>query len=297
MTSQVTAVARPVGAQRAGQPGPGHGRATFAAGLLRAVLEVVDRPVLIAARLAALLGHVLATRLRVGDPGGLLLAGAVLAQLLVELVVLDARSVVLGHVPGLPREPGLMRPRGQAAAARAAATASWSARSLSTLCACSAPVSCPLTQCQRTSAWRAISASRAMTRSWFLTGDPDAVFHPFFFHPWIHLVMESSSSVESVTMHTVAPAASERRPCSAAVYSIRLLVVSGSLPLSSTGSAPPGPQTIAAQPPGPGLPLHAPSVQTRASPGRACTGTSGARGALGRRRRYAGAEDGIGAGC
>ena len=63
-------------------------------------------------------------------------------------------------------------------AARAAATASWSARSLSALCACSSPVSCPRTQCQRTSSCRAISASSARTRSWFLTGSPPAVFQP-----------------------------------------------------------------------------------------------------------------------
>ena len=174
------------------------------------------------------------------------------------------------------------------------ATASWSARSLSALWACSAPVSWPLTQCQRTSAWRAISSSSAMTKSWFLTGWPAAVFQPFFFQPWTHLVMESSSSVESVTMQTVEPGASERRPSSAAVYSMRLLVVCPSPPDSSTGSAPSAPTTIAAQPPGPGLPLQAPSVHTSASPGRASTGVSGARGALGRRRRYGGAEGGIG---
>src|SRR4051812_20432945 len=130
-----------------------------------------------------------------------------------------------------------------------------------------------------------------MTRSWFLTGWPDAVFQPFFFQPWIHLVMESSSSVESVTMHAVEPGASERRPSSAAVYSMRLLVVWPSPPDSSTVPAPSAPTTIAAHPPGPGLPLQAPSVQTSASPGRASTGTSGARGALERRRRYGGAVE------
>src|SRR3954452_6425052 len=189
-------------------------------------------------------------------------------------------------------EPPTRRAAGQAWA-RAAATASLSARSLRALWACSAPVSWPLTQCQRTSAWRAISASSAMTRSWFLTGAPAAVFQPFFFQPWIHLVMESRRSVESVTMQTVAPAASDRSPSRAAVYSMRLLVVWPSPPDSSTGSAPSGPTTIAAQPPGPGLPLQAPSVHTSASPGRAWTGTSGARGALGRRRRYGGAEEGM----
>src|SRR4051794_14292006 len=177
------------------------------------------------------------------------------------------------------------------AAARAADTASRSARSLSALWACSAPVSWPLTQCQRTSAWRAISSSSAMTRAWVLTGWADAVFQPFFFPPWIHLVIESSSRVEAGTMHAVEPGASERRPSSAAVYSMRLLVVWPSPPDSSTVPAPSAPTTIAAHPPGPGLPLQAPSVQTSASPGRASTGTSGARGALERRRRYGGAVE------
>ncbi len=44
------------------------------------------------------------------------------------------------------------RPRPDQAAAAAAATASRSARSLRALWACSAPTSCPRTQCQRTSA-------------------------------------------------------------------------------------------------------------------------------------------------
>jgi hypothetical protein len=53
---------------------------------------------------------------------------------------------------------------------------------------------------------------------------------------------------------------------------MRLLVVCGSPPDSSTVSS--GDTTIAAQPPGPGLPLHAPSVHTMTSPSRASTGVS-----------------------
>src|SRR4051794_25434038 len=73
-----------------------HVRATLDADLRGPVLELVLRPVLVAARLAALAAG-LAAAARVGDPGGLLLAGALAAQRLVLLVVLDARSVVLGH--------------------------------------------------------------------------------------------------------------------------------------------------------------------------------------------------------
>ena len=69
-------------------------------------------------------------------------------------------------------------------------------------------------------------------------------------------------------MHARLPGGSAFKPSSAAVYSIRLLVVCRSPPESSTGSAPPGGTTIAAQPPGPGLPRHAPSVHTSASPSR-----------------------------
>ena len=74
-------------------------------------------------------------------------------------------------------------------------------------------------------------------------------------------------------MQTRLPAGSERRPSRAAVYSIRLFVVCGSQPDSSV-LPPSGATTIAAHPPGPGLPLHAPSVQTTASPGSASTGVS-----------------------
>src|SRR6185436_6189661 len=133
--------------------------------------------------------------------------GAVPEAVLVKrLVELDAEDVDLLH----------------AAAARAAATASSSARLLS------AESACPRTQCQRTAAWRAISVSSARTRSWFLTGSPPAVRHPRRFQPWIHFVIESSRSRESVTTQTRLPAGRERRPSSAAVYSMRLFVVCGS---------------------------------------------------------------------
>src|SRR3954452_25484268 len=126
---------------------------------------------------------------------------------------------------------------------------------------------------------RAISASRATTRSWFFTGSPPAVFQPLRFQPWIHLVIESSIRRESGTMQASAPSGSERRPSSAAVYSMRLLVVCGAPPESSIGSASPS-TTIAAQPPGPGLRRHAPSAQTRNSPSRCSTGVSGLDGGM-----------------
>ncbi len=59
-------------------------------------------------------------------------------------------------------------------------------------------------------------------------------------------------SLESVTMQTRVPDESDRSPSSAAVYSIRLFVVSGWPPDSSIGAAPSGGTTMAAQPPGPG---------------------------------------------
>ena len=126
----------------------------------------------------------------------------------------------------------------------------------------------------------ATSASSAISRSWFLTGVPAAVFQPLRFQPGSHFVIELSISCESVTTTTFEPSGSERRPSSAAVSSIRLLVVSFSPPESSIGSAPSAGMTIAAQPPGPGLPLQAPSVQMTASPGSTSTGES-LRGASG----------------
>src|SRR5215210_4153180 len=73
-----------------------HLRASLYAQLLGAVLQVLLGPFLVAGRLATPLARRRTTR--VGDPRRLLLALPLLAQLLVLLVVLDARPVVLGHV-------------------------------------------------------------------------------------------------------------------------------------------------------------------------------------------------------
>ena len=58
-----------------------------------------------------------------------------------------------------------------------------------------------------------------------MTGLPAAVFQPLRFQPGSQIVIELSISCESVTTTTFEPSGSERRPSSAAVSSIRLLVV------------------------------------------------------------------------
>ncbi len=111
------------------------------------------------------------------------------------------------------------------------------------------------------------------------------------FQPAIHFVIESSISRESVTMQARVPGGSERRPSSAAVYSIRLFVVCASLPERSSVT-PSGQTTIAAQPPGPGLPEQAPSVHTRTSPSRGASGCSGRAGRRGTAAILGRSEDG-----
>ena len=80
---------------------------------------------------------------------------------------------------------------------------------------------------------------------------------------WDHLYgatgkPDDATCLESVTMHTRVPAGSERRPSSAAMYSIRLFVVCASPPLSSFSRVPKA--RIAPHPPTPGFPEQAPSV-------------------------------------
>src|SRR4051812_22287954 len=75
-----------------------HLRAALDADVLRLLLEVALRPVLVAARLAALAAGRAAVGVR--DPRGLLLARALLPQPLVLAVVLYARTLGLG-----PRKP------------------------------------------------------------------------------------------------------------------------------------------------------------------------------------------------
>ena len=69
-----------------------------------------------------------------------------------------------------------------------------------------------------------------------MTGSPAAVLQPRRFQPAIHFVIESSIRRESVTMQARLPAGSARRPSIAAVNSMRLFVVAGAPPCSSSGA-------------------------------------------------------------
>lgn len=70
-----------------------------------------------------------------------------------------------------------------------------------------------------------------------------------------------------MTTTTADPGGSARMPSSAAVISMMLFVVRGEPPDLSSTALPWSSTRIAAQPPGPGLPWQAPSVQIRISPG------------------------------
>ena len=102
------------------------------------------------------------------------------------------------------------------------------------------------------------TASSRCHNSTFFTGCLAAVRQPRAFQPWIHSVMPLrtySLSRYSVTSHG---RLSTDRPSITASNSMRLLVVPSSPPNISFSSVPDFSQTP--QPPGPGLPLHAPSV-------------------------------------
>jgi len=116
---------------------------------------------------------------------------------------------------------------------------------------------CPFTHTQLTSCGRIASVSRRH-RSSFLTGFLAAVFQPLRCQPWIHLVIPFSTYVLSVCRLTVTGRVSASSAWMAAVSSIRLFVVSGSKPYISFSL--PWQLITTPQPPGPGFPLHAPSV-------------------------------------
>src|SRR5687768_12225166 len=102
---------RSVAAQRARGVGLAHLLAALHADLPGLLHEVVLGAVLVLAGLAALLGRLVAAAtagVGVRDPRRLLLARALLAQTLVLLVVLGARTVILRHVQGLPDRAGIM---------------------------------------------------------------------------------------------------------------------------------------------------------------------------------------------
>ena len=92
----------------------------------------------------------------------------------------------------------------------------------------------------------------------FLTGLWSAVFQPRAFQAWIQVLMPLRRYWLSVKMLTAQGCFNDDRASIAAVSSMRLLVVRRSPPNSSLVCPPE--LRNAPQPPGPGLPLQAPSV-------------------------------------
>ena len=84
------------------------------------------------------------------------------------------------------------------------------------------------------------------------------VFQPFAFHRAIHDVMPLRKYSESVNSSTSHGSGNVSSAPMAASNSIRLFVVAGSPPATSRTVSPC--RNTAAQPPGPGLPSHPPSV-------------------------------------
>src|SRR5471030_588714 len=117
---------------------------------------------------------------------------------------------------------------------------------------------CPRTHFQVT-LWRLTCSSSSFHRSAFLTGSFAAVFQPRFFQLTIHSLMPFITYCESVTNSTSQERLSSSRPRIAPINSMRLLVVLASPPQSSFST--PLHTSSAPQPPGPGLPLQAPSVK------------------------------------
>ena len=93
----------------------------------------------------------------------------------------------------------------------------------------------------------------------FFTGFLSAVRQPLRFQPWIQPVTPPRTYCESVWRSTSLDCFSASSAMMAAVSSIRLLVVAAAPPDSSFSW--PRPRRMAPQPPGPGLPEQAPSVQ------------------------------------
>ena len=91
-----------------------------------------------------------------------------------------------------------------------------------------------------------------------MTGLRALVSQPFCCQPAIHLVMPLSTYVLSVHSSTVAGRRSVSSASMAAISSIRLFVVCASPPCSSFVT--PFQRSTTPHPPGPGFPLHAPSV-------------------------------------
>ncbi len=144
--------------------------------------------------------------------------------------------------------PPIYRP----AASCAPLTASWSARSFSGWPAC------PFTQNHCTS-WGFTASSSRRHRSAFFTGCFADVCHPLLFHLGSHCMIPFRTYVESVYIATTDGRVRLSNATIGAINSMRLLVVTpGSAPYSSFSCLPY--LSTAPQPPGPGFPLHAPSV-------------------------------------
>ena len=132
-----------------------------------------------------------------------------------------------------------------------AARAAWSTSSFSTW------PEWPRTQTHST-AWAALTASSRSHRSRFRTGWRSAVRHPAAFQRGTHSVIPRWTYCESVDRRTRLGRVSAASPSIAAVNSMRLLVVSPTPPDSRRSLS--RQRSSAAQPPGPGLPVQAPSV-------------------------------------
>src|SRR4051794_25545222 len=115
----------------------------------------------------------------------------------------------------------------------------------------------PLVQRQVTSCLP-VRARSSCHSSAFLTGCFSLVRQPLRCQPTIQEVMPFLTYSLSVTIVTRQRRLSWRSPSIAARNSIRLLVVAGSAPESSRRCLPA--RRTTPQPPGPGLPLQAPSV-------------------------------------
>src|SRR6266568_6234203 len=94
-------------------------------------------------------------------------------------------------------------------------------------------------------------------RSRLRTGSFLLFIHPFLIQPGSHSLIPLTRYWESVVMTTRQGRLRVESPSMAAVSSIRLLVVSGALPARSFSF--PCQRRMHPQPPGPGLPLQAPS--------------------------------------
>ncbi|GDY50420.1 hypothetical protein SVIO_010430 [Streptomyces violaceusniger] len=98
-----------------------------------------------------------------------------------------------------------------------------------------------------------------ITSSRLATGDPEAVFHPFFRHPGSHVVTAFIAYWESMRTSSGTPASVDSSSSRSAVSSATLLVAVPSGPASQRSTSPSVPAMTHAQAAGPGFPFDAPS--------------------------------------